>query len=85
MIPILHEPTDYNFDTFGIGLLKDTISCEVTEERNGIFELTLKYPVKGNLYGYLKKECLIVVKPNDISIFETPLDSKALLIASNKG
>lgn len=65
MIPILHEPTDYNFDTFGIGLLKDTISCEVTEERNGIFELTLKYPVKGNLYGYLKKECLIVVKPND--------------------
>ena len=65
MIPILHEPTDYNFDTYGIGALKDTISCEVTEERNGVFELVLKYPISGNLYKYLKKECLIIAKPND--------------------
>ena len=65
MIPILFNPTDTNFDTFGIGVLKDTISCEVTEERNGKFELTLKYPVTGSLYGYIKKECIIVAKPND--------------------
>ena len=37
MIPVLYKADTTNFDTFGIGALSDTISCEVTEERNGSY------------------------------------------------
>ena len=65
MIPILFSPTATSFDNFGLGHLIDIVSCEVTEERNGPFELTLKYPVTGYLYNKINKECIIVAKPND--------------------
>ena len=55
MIPILFNETATDFTTFGIGVLRECISCEVTEERNGSFELTLKYPTSGDLFSYLKK------------------------------
>ena len=67
MIPILFESTAKTFDTFGIGVLRDTTSCEITEERNGQYELELKYPINGLLYGYIKKERIIVAKPNDLA------------------
>ena len=67
MIPILFETTAKTFDTFGIGVLRDTTSCEITEERNGQYELVLKYPINGLLYGYIKKERIIVAKPNDLA------------------
>ena len=67
MIPILFSATSTSFDTFGIGVLKDATSCEITEERNGVFELTLKYPINGSLYSFLKKECIIVAKPNEMA------------------
>lgn len=47
MIPILFKPKTTNFETNGIGRLSDAISCYVTEERNGAFELELKYPITG--------------------------------------
>ncbi len=65
MIPILFEASAISFDTYGIGVLRDTTSCIVTEERNGPFELELKYPTNGSLYSYLKNEKIIVAKPND--------------------
>ena len=49
MIPILYKEDAIDFSTFGIGVLADTISCLVTEERNGAYELTLKYPLNGSL------------------------------------
>lgn len=67
MIPILFESTAKTFDTFGIGVLRDTTSCEITEERNGQYELVLKYPINGSLYDYIKKERIIVAKPNDLA------------------
>lgn len=67
MIPILFNATSITFDNFGIGHLIDTISCEVTEERNGPFELAFKYPITGYLYEKIKKEAIIYVKPNDKS------------------
>ena len=67
MIPILFESTAKSFDNYGIGVLRDTTSCEITEERNGPYELTLKYPINGALYGYIKKERIIVAKPNDLA------------------
>lgn len=67
MIPILYKEDAIDFSTFGIGVLADTISCLVTEERNGAYELTLKYPLNGSLYGEIKKERIIKSKPNDLS------------------
>ena len=67
MIPILFSPTATSFDNFGLGHLIDTTSCEVKEERNGPFELILKYPVTGYLYDNIKKEAIILAKPNDMA------------------
>ena len=65
MIPVLYPANTTDFSTFGLGVLTDTISCEVTEERNGVFECLLKYPVSGQHYGLITKECIIKAKPND--------------------
>lgn len=67
MIPILYKSDTTNFATYGIGTLTDTISCEVTEERNGVYECVLKYPVTGVHFGEIRKERLIKAKPNDTS------------------
>ncbi|MCQ2087076.1 MAG: phage tail protein [Bacilli bacterium] len=67
MIPILYKADATNFNTYGIGALSETTSCIVTEERNGKYELTLKYPTNGSLYRELKKERIIKAKPNDTS------------------
>lgn len=67
MIPILYKADAVNFSTFGIGALSECTLCEVTEERNGAFECTLKYPVTGRLFTELKNERLIKAKPNDTS------------------
>ena len=65
MIPVLYLPNAVDFSSFGLGVLTDTVSCEVTEERNGVFECLLKYPVSGQHYGLITKECIIKAKPND--------------------
>lgn len=58
MIPILLD------GTIRIGWLKDCLSCEVTEERNGVYELTLTYPASGSMARELTVERFIKAKPN---------------------
>ena len=58
MIPILLDGTTR------IGWLKDCLSCEVTEERNGVYELTLTYPASGSMARELTVERFIKAKPN---------------------
>ena len=65
MIPVLYKANATNFTTFGIGVLKDCTSCEVTEERNGAYECVLKYPITGAMYKELATERLVKAKPND--------------------
>lgn len=67
MIPILYKADTTEFETYGIGALSECTLCEVTEERNGAFECTLKYLVTGRLFAELKNERLIKAKPNDTS------------------
>lgn len=67
MIPVLYKADATNFSTFGIGTLTDTISCAVTEERNGAYECVLKYPITGAHYAEIRKERLVKAKPNDTS------------------
>lgn len=64
MTPILFSPNATAFNTNGIGRLTDTISCEVTEERNGIYEMSLVYPMSGIHYGDIATSSIIVVKPS---------------------
>ena len=65
MIPILFKADATDFSTFGIGALTETLTCEVTEERNGTFECKLQYPSSGRLYNEIRKDRIIKVKPND--------------------
>jgi len=61
---ILYEEHEKEFKTLGIGILKDAISCEVTEELNGAFELELEYPINGLHYKDISNRKIIFAKPN---------------------
>lgn len=65
MIPILYEPSEKTFETNGLGALGDAISCLVTQERNGQYDLELQYPVTGRHYSEIKHERLILALPED--------------------
>lgn len=53
-----------DFDTLGIGALGECISCVVTEERNGRYELRLTYPVNGIRFKDLKEGAVIKATPS---------------------
>lgn len=53
MTPILYASNETNFTSNGIGRLADARKCEVTEERNGQYELLLEYPTNGALLSYI--------------------------------
>ena len=66
MIPILYQtvtegtvPSDY-----GIGALTDCLECKVTEERNGIYELSLSYASSGIHASEIQVGRIIKAKPN---------------------
>ena len=63
MIPVLYPSNETQFQTNGIGRLSDAISCNVTEERNGVFELEMEYPVTGVYFNELKEERYIYAQP----------------------
>lgn len=59
MIPILYPKTETEFTSNGLGRLADASSCVVTEERNGIFELEMSYPMKGVHFEDIEVDCFI--------------------------
>lgn len=63
MIPRLLPADTTNFNTAGISLT-DTISCTVTEERNGVFTLEMVVATTTPYFDQIKEGMLIVVKPN---------------------
>lgn len=64
MIPVLFSPNTTNFSTFGNGALVDAISCEVEENRNGAYDLELKYPLTGEHFSDIVGRSIILAKPN---------------------
>lgn len=64
MKPILFPSTATEFKTQGLGVLTDAISCTVTEERNGAFELTMQYPDTGVHFGEITDRCIIYAIPS---------------------
>ena len=59
MIPILYPSTETAFSANGIGRLVDALSCSVTEERNGIYELEMTYPITGKRFSEIEIGCYI--------------------------
>lgn len=64
MRPILFDANETSFETLGLGVLTDATSCTVTEERNGVYELEMQYPVTGQHYELIKNRCLICAEVN---------------------
>ena len=65
MIPILYEGNVQTFNNNGLGRLADAISCKVTEERNGSFELEMTYPITGIHYSDIQENRIIFAKTED--------------------
>jgi len=64
MIPILFSENTTQFNTNGIGRLSDAISCVVTEERNGEFELEMEYAAEGRHVEDIGYNKIILAKPS---------------------
>lgn len=65
MIPILYQGNETHFLNNGLGRLSDAISCIVTEERNGVFELEMTYPITGIHYADIAVNEIIYAKTED--------------------
>ena len=83
MIPKLYESTEMDFNSNGLGSLPDAISCKVTEERNGCYELEMEYPVGGLHYDLIENNRIIYAKPNETSDPQ-PFDVKEITPSMNK-
>lgn len=66
MFPILYQtvtegtvPSDN-----GLGILTDALRAEVTEERNGVYELQVQYPASGIHASDISERMILKVKPN---------------------
>lgn len=65
MIPRIYSPTETDFSTNGLGILKDTTKCEIYEVANGKYELELEYPLDTRFDEYFENDYQIKAKPND--------------------
>lgn len=82
MIPILYDIGEIEFESNGLGRLRDCISCKVTEERNGIYECEFEYPVDGAHFDEIicgrsiavEHDDTNDVQPFDIYSYEKPID-----------
>lgn len=89
MKPILFAENATTFTTNGIGRLSDVISCIVTEERNGLYELEMIYPIDGLHYSDIGIRKIVVVIPSDGSTLQAfriyqisrPIDGKVSIDA----
>ena len=64
MHPILFAESATSFNTNGIGRLSDALSCKVTEQRKGIYELEMSYQMYGQHYSDIGLRKIIVAKPS---------------------
>lgn len=91
MIPVLYEQGERAFATNGIGRLVDATECVVTEERNGIYELYMEYPIDGRHFSELRHSRIIYAAPADgkspqpfrIYRIEKPLDGICSIYAEH--
>ena len=66
MYPILYESIEAGIvpQHNGLGILSDAISCQIEQERNGIYELTMEYAASGIHAEDIALRRVIKAKPN---------------------
>lgn len=67
MKPTLYVSTETDFTNNGIGILADAVSCVVTQELNGMYELVLQYPVTGLHYDQIALRSILKILPDPVS------------------
>lgn len=86
---ILFDENETLFSGLGLGVLRDAISCTVTESLNDEYTLSMEYPVKGNIFSQLQLNRIIYCRPNPYSSAQPfriysitkPLDGKVTVAA----
>ena len=63
----LFEDNETNFNHLGICSLNEYVSCVVTEELNGMYELEMEYHMDSKAFNDLKIRRIIYCKPNPYS------------------
>lgn len=63
--PRIYKPTETDFSTNGLGILRDTTRADVREGANGVYELELEHPLLSRFAEYFENGYQIKVKPND--------------------
>ncbi|WP_243447302.1 phage tail spike protein [Clostridium tetani] len=72
------KTTKGNFETNGLGVLDEVISCFITEELNGDFELELEYSAKGRKAKYLEEWNIIKADGQLFRIYRVEKISKEI-------
>lgn len=67
---ILFEENEKEFTSLGLGVLKDVLTCSVTEKLNDSFELEMTYPVIGVNFNKLKINRIVYCKPNPYDSYQ---------------
>lgn len=65
MIPILFPADATTFVTNGLGRLPECLRCDVTEERNGIYELEMELPITARHYAEIVEGMILSVIHDD--------------------
>lgn len=86
---ILFDENETLFSGLGLGVLRDAISCTVTESLNDEYTLAMEYPIKGNIFSQLQLNRIIYCRPNPYSSAQPfriysitkPLDGKVSVAA----
>lgn len=63
----LFDAIETTFTTNGIGVISDAVSCVVTQNLNGSYELQMSYPVTGMRFDALQLRNIIVASVDPIS------------------
>ena len=79
----LFESTEKDFNTLGICSLNQCLSCTITEELNGSYELVMTYHMDSKGFKELKHRRIIYAKPNPYSL-EQPFRIYAISTPINR-
>lgn len=81
MYPILYEKNEQNFQSIGIAILSDCLSCTVNEELNGKYECEFSYSISGVNFEKITADRIIKIQANEVSqpqLFRIYKSSKAI-------
>ena len=78
---ILYEKNEQSFQSIGIAILSDCLSCTVNEELNGKYECEFSYSISGVNFEKITADRIIKVQANEVSqpqLFRIYKSSKAI-------